>query len=85
MFLKVGFNSYVNANRIVSVSAYKSEPVKQLVKFSKDTMKLVDVTYGRRTRAVITMDSGHVILSTISPDTLAKRLNGGDVYVNEVD
>ncbi len=72
--LNIGFGNMVAAGRIVSVIAPDSAPVKRLVQEARDGGRLVDATAGRRTRAVIIMDTGHVVLSAIQPETIAGRL-----------
>jgi regulator of extracellular matrix RemA (YlzA/DUF370 family) len=53
----------------------ESQPIKRLIKIARDENKLIDATYGRRTRAVIVMDSDHVILSSVQPETVSGRLS----------
>lgn len=72
--LNVGFGNMVSADRIVAVIAPDSAPVKRMVQEARDGGHLVDATAGRRTRAVLMMDTGHVILSAVQPETIAGRL-----------
>ena len=72
--LNIGFGNMVTAGRIVAVIAPDSAPVKRLVQEARDGGHLVDATAGRRTRAVIMMDTGHVVLSAVQPETIAGRL-----------
>ncbi len=72
--LNVGFGNMVAAGRIVAVIAPDSAPVKRMVQEARDGGNLVDATAGRRTRAVLMMDTGHVVLSAIQPETIAGRL-----------
>ena len=72
--LNVGFGNMVSAGRIVAVIAPDSAPVKRLVQEARDGGRLVDATAGRRTRAVLMMDTGHVVLSAVQPETIAGRL-----------
>ncbi len=72
--LNIGFGNMVAAPRIVAVIAPDSAPVKRMVQEARDASHLVDATAGRRTRAVLMMDSGHIILSAIQPETIAGRL-----------
>ena len=72
--LNVGFGNMVSAGRIVAVIAPDSAPVKRMVQEARDGGNLVDATAGRRTRAVLMMDTGHVILSAVQPETIAGRL-----------
>jgi regulator of extracellular matrix RemA (YlzA/DUF370 family) len=71
--INIGFGNIASANRIVSIISPDSQPVKRLIKISREDNKLVDATYGRRTRAVIVTDSDHVILSSVQPETVAQR------------
>ena len=72
--LNIGFGNMVSASRIVAVIAPDSAPVKRMVQEARDGGRLVDATAGRRTRAVIMMDTGHVVLSAVQPETIAGRL-----------
>ena len=72
--LNVGFGNMVSAGRIVAVIALDSAPVKRMVQEARDGGHLVDATAGRRTRAVLMMDTGHVVLSAVQPETIAGRL-----------
>ena len=73
--INIGFGNIVSANRIISIVNPDSAPIKRLVQEAKDSKMSVDATSGRRTRAVIIMDSGHVILSAVQPETVAARLD----------
>jgi len=73
--INIGFGNIVSANRIISIVSPDSAPIKRLVQEAKDSKMAIDATYGRRTRAVLIMDSGHVILSTVQPETVASRLD----------
>lgn len=73
--INIGFGNIVSANRIISIVSPDSAPIKRLVQEAKDSRMAIDATYGRRTRAVIVMDSGHIILSAVQPETVAGRLD----------
>lgn len=73
--INIGFGNIVSASRIISIVSPDSAPIKRLVQEAKDSKMAIDATYGRRTRAVIIMDSGHVILSAVQPETVAGRLD----------
>ncbi len=73
--INIGFGNNVCANRIISRVSPDSAPIKRLVQEAKDSKMAIDATYGRRTRAVLVMDSGHVILSAVQPETVAGRLD----------
>ncbi len=72
--INIGFGNIISANRLVAIVSPESAPIKRIIQEAKDRGMLVDATYGRRTRAVIIMDTDHVILSAIQPETVASRL-----------
>ena len=72
--VNIGFGNIVAANRIISVISPESAPIKRIIQEARDKGMLVDATYGRRTRAVVVVDSGHIILSAVQPETVANRL-----------
>ncbi len=72
--VNVGHGNVVVAEQIVAIVGLDSLPVKRLIESAKRSMKLVDATNGRRTRAVIVTESDHLILSSLEPATLAQRL-----------
>lgn len=74
--VNIGFGNIVSANRIIAIVNPESAPIKRLISDARETGKLIDATYGRRTRGVIIIDSGHVILSSVQPETIAHRFNG---------
>lgn len=74
-FVNIGFGSIVNAGRIIAIVSPDSAPVKRLLRDAEDRSQLVDATFGRRTRAVLVMDSGHVVLCAVQPETVANRLS----------
>ncbi|MGN1481199.1 extracellular matrix/biofilm regulator RemA [Porcipelethomonas sp.] len=73
--INVGFGNMVSSARLVAIVGPESAPIKRIVQEARDAGRLVDATYGRRTRAVIIMDSDHVILSAIQPETIAARVD----------
>ena len=75
--INIGFGNIVSANRIISIVSPESAPIKRIVQEAKDSKMAIDATYGRRTRSVIIMDSGHVILSAVQPETIAGRVDNG--------
>jgi len=80
--VNIGFGNIVAAHRTVAIVSPESAPIKRIIQETRDKGVLVDATYGRRTRAVIVVDSGHVILSAVQPETVANRL-GSKESVNE--
>ena len=75
-FINVGFGNVVAWNRIVAVVTPDSAPIKKLKDVARQNAKLIDVSQGRRTRAVIVTDSDHVILSANTIETIVQRLRG---------
>ena len=73
--VNIGFGNIVSADKIVAIVSPESAPIKRMVQEAKDAKTAVDATYGRRTRAVLIMDSGHVILSAVQPETVAGRVD----------
>ncbi|MEB3229599.1 MAG: DUF370 domain-containing protein [Leptolyngbyaceae bacterium] len=73
--VNIGFGNIVATARIITIVSPESAPIKRTITEAKARNDLIDATYGRRTRAVIIMDSGHVILSAIQPETIANRVN----------
>jgi len=71
--INIGFGNIVSANRVIAIVSPESAPIKRIVSEAKENGKLIDATYGRRTRGVIITDSGHIILSAIQPETVAHR------------
>ena len=73
--VNIGFGNIVSAERIVAIVSPESAPIKRMVQEAKDNKNAVDATYGRRTRAVLIMDSGHIILSAVQPETVGGRID----------
>lgn len=69
--------------RLVAIVSPDSAPIKRMIQEGRDRGVLIDATYGRKTRSVVIMDSDHIILSAIQPDTVAARLNGKEVVEEE--
>jgi len=72
--INIGFGNIVSASRIIAIISPESAPVKRVISEGRERGMLVDATYGRRTRAVIIADSGHIILSAVQPETVKHRL-----------
>ena len=81
--INIGFGNMVAAGRLVAIVSPESAPIKRIIQDAKERGTLIDATYGRRTRAVLVMDSEHVILSSIQPETVANRM--GDSQEDETD
>ena len=76
--LSIGFGNVVFSHRILAIVGPDSAPIKRLIQEAREKGKLIDATYGRRTRAVLMMDSDHVILSAVQADTIAHRVYAKD-------
>ena len=72
--INIGFGNMVAAGRLVAIVSPESAPIKRIIQDAKERGTLIDATYGRRTRAVLVMDSDHVILSSVQPETVAGRM-----------
>jgi regulator of extracellular matrix RemA (YlzA/DUF370 family) len=77
-FVNIGLGNLVSLEHIISVVGVNSAPVRRMKEAAQEKSMLIDASEGRRTRSVIIMDSGHVILSALQPETLSNRLNGWD-------
>lgn len=75
MLINIGYGNMISAQRIVSAVSPESAPIKRLVQEARDSGMVIDATYGRKTRTVIIMDSGHVVLSSLVTETVAQRVN----------
>ena len=71
--INIGFGSLVAANRVLAIVEPDSAPIKRVIQESRDRAMLIDASYGRKTKAVILMDTDHVILSAIAPETIYAR------------
>lgn len=76
--INIGFGNMVSSKRLITIVSPKSAPIKRIVQDAREKGRLIDATYGRKTRAVIVMDSDHVILSAIQPETVAARLDNDE-------
>ena len=72
--IHVGFGNMLAMNRVVAMASPNSAPTKRTIQEGRNNGRLVDMTSGRRTKAVIFADSGHVILAALAPETIAGRL-----------
>ena len=73
--INIGFGNMVSAAKLVAIVSPESAPVKRIVQEAKEKGTVIDATQGRRTRAVIIMDSDHVVLSAVQPETIAHRFD----------
>ena len=81
--INIGFGNMINASRLIAIVSPESAPIKRIIQEAKEKGLLIDATYGRRTRAVIIMDSDHVLLSAVQPETVSRRLNNEEVSDDE--
>lgn len=76
--VNIGFGNMVSANRMIAIISPESAPIKRMIQEAREKGMLIDASCGRRTRAVLMSDSGHVILSAIQSETIANRLKNLD-------
>lgn len=81
--INIGFGNVVSANRIISIVSPESAPIKRIITVARENNKLIDATYGRRTRAVIITDSDHVVLSAVQPETVGQRVLHHEEFTEE--
>ena len=96
-FINIGFGNMVSAERIISIVSPESAPIKRMIQDARDSGRAIDCTCGRKTRCIVIMDSDHVILSAIQPETIAHRVadqtddeddeddEPHTIYLNEVE
>ncbi len=73
--VNVGFGNVINSAKLISIISPEAAPIKRMVQTAKDSGMAIDATCGRRTKAVLVMESGHLILSSLLPETIAGRVN----------
>ena len=71
--LNIGFQNLVSLERVVAIASPESAPIKRIVRDAGERGKLIDATFGRKTKSVIVMDSDHIILSALPPERLSNR------------
>lgn len=77
-FINVGYGNSVNGDKVISIVAPEAAPIKRMIQQAKDEGKAVDATCGRKTRAVLVMENGNIVLSALLPDTILNRYYGKD-------
>lgn len=82
--INIGFGNVVNMNKIVGVISPEAAPIKRMVQNAKDGGTAIDATCGRKTKAVLVMDSGHLILSALLPETITNRVNSKEIIDNGI-
>lgn len=83
--INIGFGNMISAGRLVAIVSPDSAPIKRMVQEARDRGILVDATYGRKTNSVLIMDNDHLVLSALSPETVAGRLEGSKASGGEED
>ena len=81
--INIGFGSMIAAHRLLAIVSPDSAPVKRVIQEAKDRGMLIDASYGRKTKAVLLMDTDHVILSAVTPETINARLSQKEEEVAE--
>ena len=76
--INIGFGNIVSAARVIAIVSPESSPIKRIIQEARDKGMRIDATYGSRTRAVIIMDSNHVVLSSVQPETASHRVGAKD-------
>lgn len=83
--INIGFGNMISADRLIAIVSPESAPIKRTIQEARDRNMLIDATYGRRTRAVIIMDSDHVVLSAILPETISGRMDSCSTEEEKID
>ena len=83
--VNIGFGNMVSADRLLAVVSPDSAPIKRLTQEVRENGLLIDASFGRKTKAVLVMDSGHVILSALQPETISARLNGKETPAGDTE
>ena len=81
----IGFNNILVLNRVVAIASPNSAPTKRMVQEGRSEGMLIDLTNGRRTKAVLITDSGHIILAALAPETIAGRVQTGRPRIPQTD
>ena len=84
----IGFGSVLAMNKVIAIASPNSAPIKRIIQEGRNKGLLIDMTSGRRTKAAIFTDSGHVVLAALTPETIAGRLQGSresSVLISEQD
>ncbi len=77
-FINIGYGNVVNCDKVISVVSPEAAPVKRMIQGAKDDGRAIDATCGKKTKAVLVMENGSLVLSALLPDTLASRFNNID-------
>lgn len=82
--INIGFGNIISESRVIAIVSPESAPIKRLITEARESNQLIDATYGRKTRAVIIMDSNHLVLSAIQPETVAQRFLSAENATKEI-
>ena len=82
--INIGFGNMVSSHRLLAIVSPDSAPIKRIIQEAKDRSMLIDATYGRRTKAVLIMDTDHVVLSAIQPESILNRTSG-KIQTDEIE
>ena len=83
--INIGFGNIISADKMVAIVSPEAAPIKRMIQEAKENKTAVDATCGRRTRAVIVMDSGHIILSAVQPETVGARVEKDILQENTIN
>ena len=75
MLINEGYGNIVNMDKVVSIVRTEAAPIKRMIQVAKDSNMAIDATCGRKTKCILIMDSGHIVLSALLPDTIENRVN----------
>ena len=75
MLINVGYGNIVNMDKVFSIVRTEAAPIKRMIQVAKDSNMAIDATCGRKTKCILIMDSGHIVLSALLPDTIENRVN----------
>lgn len=81
--INIGFGNFISSHRIISVVHPDSAPIKRMIQDAKERGTLIDATLGRKTRSVVIMDSDHVILAPVQPETVSHRITNKEELLSE--
>lgn len=76
MLINIGYGNFISAERIIAAVSHEAAPIKRMAQDARENGILIDATCGRKTKSVLFIDSGQVVLSALPPETLANRVNG---------
>lgn len=83
--INIGFGNIISADKMVAIVSPEAAPIKRMIQEAKENKTAIDATCGRRTRAVIVMDSGHIILSAVQPETVGARIEKDILQDNTIN